>query len=232
MILRGPKPETGYYQLDNKIADDRSLSWAARGLLIHLLAKPGHWRVSVAALVNQTKETRVKSGRDAVYALLKELEKVGYVKREQTRLTNGRLGDVDYIVSEKKFLPRPAQPHTADPTQVITKKAVKTDSKSKDLALPERAHRSKRDKPPAAKAKAASANTRAKAASHPIWNHELSRLTAEGVSEGRARACLAKLLHALGEDEALELLESARDAAESGTALIDEIMRRVYAETR
>lgn len=232
MILRGPKPETGYYQLDNKIADDRSLSWAARGLLIHLLAKPGHWRVSVAALVNQTKETRAKSGRDAVYALLKELEKVGYVKRQQTRLPNGRLGEVDYIVSEQKASPLTAQPHTAGPTQVMTKKAVKTDSKSKDLALPERAHRGTRDKPPATKANAACAKAHGKTVSHPIWNHELSRLTAEGVSEGRARACLAKLLHALGDHEALELLETARDAGESGTALIDEIMRRVYAETR
>ncbi|MGN7725221.1 hypothetical protein ACTJIL_05275 [Luteimonas sp. 22616] len=228
MIVRGPLPEARYYVLRNEIADDSSLSWAARGVLIHLLTKPSDWRVSVAALVNQTKGARIKSGRDSVYALLKELEKAGYVKRERTRSADGKLGEVDYIVSEGRFQPLPAQPDTANPTEVITERAVRTNFKSKDLTPPERTHRKKRDKSPTREAKVAEA----KIPNHPIWNRELSRLTAEGVSIKRARACLAKLVDALNEGEALDLLESAREAGNTGSMVIDEIMRRVYAETR
>lgn len=228
MIVRGPLPEERYYVLRNEIADDRSLSWAARGLLIHLLTKPKDWKVSVAALVNQTKGSRIKSGRDSVYALLKELENAGYVERKRARLASGKLGEVDYIVSEGRFAPLPAQPDTAKPTQVRTEKAVRTDTKSKDLAHPERAHRGKHDEP----LRRTAGEKSRKTGNHPIWNLALSELTAEGVSQGRARGCLAKLVQAVGEDDALSLLEAARDEGLVGTEVIDQIMRHTFAESR
>lgn len=226
MIVRGALPESRYYVLRNEIADDRSLSWAARGLLIHLLSKPSHWKVSVAALINQTKGARIKSGKDAIYAILKELEQAGYVKRQRTRLPDGKLGDVDYIVSEGRHAPLPAQPDTANPTQVRNKKKESTDTKSKDLALPERAHRGMHDELSMKKT-----GVKKKAGNHPIWNHALTALATDGVTERRARGCLAKLVQAVGEDEALKLLESARDEGLAGTEVIDEIMRHAFAES-
>ena len=227
MIVHGPRPTERYYVLRNEIADDRGLSWAARGLLIHLLAKPSHWQVSVAALINQTEGARIESGRDAVLSLLRELEKAGYVQRKRNRSANGTLGELDYIVYEGRLAPQPAHPDTANPTQVSNKKKVSTEPKSKDLALPERAHRDKRDKPMRTRASARKAT-----GTHPIWNDERTKLTSEGVSESRSRGCLAKLVHAVGEEEAMEFLASARGDGLIGTEVIDEIMRRVSAEAR
>ena len=219
MIVRGALPESRYYVLRNEIADDRSLSWAARGLLIHLLSKPSHWKVSVAALVNQTKGARIKSGKDAIYAILKELEQAGYVKRQRTRMPDGKLGEVDYIVSEGRHAPLPAQPDTANPTQERNKKKESTVTKSKDLALPERTHRGKHDEPPPKKA-----GVKKKAGNHPIWNHALTALATDGLTERRVRGCLAKLVHSVGEEEAVKLLEMVIDAGMTGTEAINEIM--------
>ena len=73
-IIRGARPESGWYTLDKRISEDGRLSWAARGLLIFLLGKPDHWRVSVGHLRKQTEAARIRTGRDGVYALLQELQ--------------------------------------------------------------------------------------------------------------------------------------------------------------
>jgi hypothetical protein len=111
-IIRAPRPEAGYYALDRKLAEDDRLSWAARGLLVFLLVKPDHWRVSIEHLRRQTEAARVATGRDGVYSLLGELEDAGYVQRRQSRGQDGRLAPVEYLVAEA---PLPAQPDTAAP---------------------------------------------------------------------------------------------------------------------
>lgn len=99
-IVRGPRPETGWYALDKAISEDQRLSWAARGLLIFLLGKPDHWRVNVEHLTAQTAEARIRTGRDAVYALLGELEACGYMTRHQERGKGGKMMPVEYVVHE------------------------------------------------------------------------------------------------------------------------------------
>ena len=126
-IIRGPRPESGWYTLDKRISEDGRLGWAARGLLVFLLGKPDNWTVSVAHLMTQTGSARIKTGRDGVYALLRELEDAGYLQRHQQQ-TGGRFGEIDYIVSEYPIhvpkeqvgLPLTAQaetvlPHTPQP---------------------------------------------------------------------------------------------------------------------
>lgn len=126
-IIRGPRPESGWYTLDKRISEDGRLGWAARGLLVFLLGKPDNWSVSVAHLMTQTGGARIKTGRDGVYALLRELEDAGYLQRHQQQ-AGGRFGEIDYIVSEYPIqvpkeqvgLPLPAQaetvmPHTPQP---------------------------------------------------------------------------------------------------------------------
>lgn len=99
-IVRGPRPESGWYALDKRISEDARLSWAARGLLIYLLGKPDNWRVNVSHLLQQTQGARVRTGRDGIYALLAELEEAGYVERRQERGADGRLLPMEYVVHE------------------------------------------------------------------------------------------------------------------------------------
>ncbi|CAJ7675943.1 Uncharacterised protein [Burkholderia pseudomallei] len=131
MIVRGPRPTERFYLLRREIAEDRRLSWAARGMLVNLLVKPDSWRVSVQALVNETADAGLSSGRDAVYRILRELQDAGYLSRGQTKSDDGSFEAMDYIVSEipnapltenpeaapRTGLPLTGLPCTADPTQ-------------------------------------------------------------------------------------------------------------------
>ncbi len=114
MIIRAPRPESHFYVLDKRISEDRRLSWAARGLLIYILGKPDNWRISISALINEVAGSAKPSGRDATYALLDELIKAGYVRREQARGRDGKVSGVTYVVFEAPS-PLPAQPDTANP---------------------------------------------------------------------------------------------------------------------
>ncbi len=120
-IRRGPRPESNFYTLNKSISEDKRLTWAARGLLIFLLGKPDHWKVSVASIINETKCSRKQTGRDGVYALLDELIECGYVVRgEQNHDAGGRFDAADYIVQESTVSAEPytAEPYTANPIQV------------------------------------------------------------------------------------------------------------------
>lgn len=133
-IRRAPRPESNFYLLDKTISEDQRLSWGARGMLIFLLGKPDHWEVSVANLIKQTAQAGRRSGRDAVYGFLKELENTGYLKRNRNRADGGAFESVDYVVCEDPEtpltenpdvvdpphpdLPDPVQPYPANPTQV------------------------------------------------------------------------------------------------------------------
>lgn len=99
-IIRGERPQTNYYILNRNISEDKRLGWSARGLLVYLLGKPDHWKVSVTALVNETAQANTKSGRDTVYKLLNELIEAGYIERIRVAC-NGKFGGVDYIVCEQ-----------------------------------------------------------------------------------------------------------------------------------
>jgi hypothetical protein len=114
MIVRSPRPVSNFYLLDKRISEDRRLSWAARGLLIYVLGKPDNWRVSVTALVNEVAGTEKPTGRDATYALLDELIKAGYVRREPERGNDGKMAGINYVVFESPS-PLPDQPETANP---------------------------------------------------------------------------------------------------------------------
>ena len=132
MITRAPRPTTNFYLLDKAISEDRRLGWAARGMLIFLLGKPDNWTVSPAALVNETAEAMRGTGRDGVYAILKELKDAGYLRTVGARTDGGIFAGADYIVCESPHtekpdtagkpdtvdLPYPVQPYPANPTQV------------------------------------------------------------------------------------------------------------------
>ena len=161
-IKRAPRPESNFYLLDKRIADDKRLSWAARGLLIFLLGKPDHWQVSVEHLRKETSDSAKPTGRDGVYSILSELIEAGYVTRVQSRTDAGRMAEAEYIVSEiptKKQdcsdhqqqdqpetvqplteKPDTGKPDTANPTQVSIdlQQGLKSVSTEKPLVTAER----------------------------------------------------------------------------------------------
>lgn len=75
-----------YAVISQDMLRDSRLSFAARGLLSYLLSKPDDWEMRTDDLINQS-----PAGRDAVYAMLKELEKCGYLVRRRVHVEKGRV---------------------------------------------------------------------------------------------------------------------------------------------
>jgi len=69
---------------------NKRLSFAERGLLAYILTTSD---VTMHDLVKAS-----PSGRDAVYTILKKLEKAGYIQRQQRRNSKGRFGGSGIIV--------------------------------------------------------------------------------------------------------------------------------------
>jgi hypothetical protein len=85
MIVRTPK-RARYTIISNVALEDKRLSWKARGLAAYLLSKPDNWEVRTYELVSASDA----DGRRAVLTGLQELEKCGYLVREQNRLKGGQ----------------------------------------------------------------------------------------------------------------------------------------------
>ena len=120
-IVRAPRPVSNFYILDKRLSEDKRLSWAARGLLVFLLGKPDNWHVSIANLLNETAGSVRPSGRDAAYALLRELEQAGYVTRSRPHNVEGTFAAFDYIVRESPFTEsQEVAPLTENPEMVLS----------------------------------------------------------------------------------------------------------------
>lgn len=74
-----------YVVSSRALPEDARLSWAARGLLWYLLAKPDNWQVMFGDLLRAG-----DAGRDRLRGLLRELETVGYLGRVRTHNAQGR----------------------------------------------------------------------------------------------------------------------------------------------
>lgn len=74
-----------YTVVSNGPIEDPQLSFRALGVLTYLLSKPDHWEVRVAELIGAHSE-----GRAAVDSALAELERAGYVTRDEGRDAAGR----------------------------------------------------------------------------------------------------------------------------------------------
>lgn len=92
MIVRSPRPDTGFTVLANHVLRDVRLSWRARGILAYLLSMPDNWRTSSAQLARHAPE-----GRDAVRRALDELIAAGYMARRRTQDERGRWSTETYV---------------------------------------------------------------------------------------------------------------------------------------
>ncbi len=109
-IIRVSHRDAPYTVIDRRLLEDERLSWAARGILSYLLAKPDDWKVNVADLCR-----RGDLGRDSVYKKLGELEKCGYLRRDRHRDAHGRLSQSIYTVFEVPCSPCPENPNVVRP---------------------------------------------------------------------------------------------------------------------
>lgn len=89
--------ENPYFMMVRETAQDRNLSWEARGMLAYLLSRPDSW-------VLKPSDLQQKCGRDKVYKILKELETAGYLERVQQINSAGKFVEFEYHYYE--------QPHT------------------------------------------------------------------------------------------------------------------------
>lgn len=89
-----------YLVMDKTAVEDRRLSWKARGLLAYLLSKPDDWQVRTPELIGASDP----DGRTAVQSGLRELEDLGYIRRQRVKDERGRWSDWELLVYE-----RPAQ---------------------------------------------------------------------------------------------------------------------------
>lgn len=99
-----------YTVMSNHHLKDTNLSLKAKGLLSLMLSLPDDWNFNMRGLSSICKE-----GLEAIGNALKELEKAGYMVRNQLRGANGRITDTEYIIYERPQEPTPDDPDTAGP---------------------------------------------------------------------------------------------------------------------
>lgn len=94
VMMRAPKDrENPYAAINVTMANDRRLSWEARGVGFYLLCKPKGWQIYPQNLINEG-----LGGKDLIYRILKEFELCGYLERVTKRDERGRLaGQVNYF---------------------------------------------------------------------------------------------------------------------------------------
>ncbi len=86
--------ERGYTKLRNAFLQDRRLSFETRGLIAFLLSLPDDWEVTVMSIIASG-----PAGRDKVYRMIKEAEKFGHIRPEQSR-AGGKFDRQLYLVSD------------------------------------------------------------------------------------------------------------------------------------
>jgi hypothetical protein len=91
----GKRIDGPYTVIGNEAAQDSSLSWKARGLLVYLLSLPRDWNIRISELANHATD-----GYDSTKRAMDELLKSGYIKRgPRVRKPDGKLGDYVYLVT-------------------------------------------------------------------------------------------------------------------------------------
>lgn len=85
----------GFTVLYNSMVADKRLSLKAKGLFAVMMSRPEDWEFSVSGLAAFT-----GCGKDAIRNTLAELEKVGYLIREQDHKDDGTFGGNIYVLQD------------------------------------------------------------------------------------------------------------------------------------
>lgn len=95
MIRREFLPSVDHFTtIPNAWLRDPNMTRRARGLLVELLSHREGWSVTVESLARAGREGKAAISRD-----LRELEELGYLRREQSRTESG-FGAMDYVLTD------------------------------------------------------------------------------------------------------------------------------------
>lgn len=106
-ILRVQKNKN-YTTMSNVHLRDKRLSLKAKGLLSQFLSLPENWDYNLTGLAQINKESK-----SAIGSALNELEKTGYLTRQQTHGEAGRFGKNEWTIREVPLLRPPIPNFTA-----------------------------------------------------------------------------------------------------------------------
>lgn len=127
---------TGYTVMSNHHLRDKRLGLKAKGLLSVILSLPDDWDYSIGGLA-----VICDTGKDAIRAAIRELEKAGYISRKRLKGEGGQFGGNQYIIreipvevdapsSDFPTMEKPTQdfPTSENPTEIITDQVITDES--------------------------------------------------------------------------------------------------------
>ncbi len=92
----------GYTVMSNHHLRNKNLTLKAKGLLSQMLSLPEDWDYTLKGLSHINRESI-----DAIRTAVWELEKAGYIRREQGRDAKGKMADMVYTIYEQPVLDCP-----------------------------------------------------------------------------------------------------------------------------
>ncbi len=128
----------GYTVMSNHHLRNKALSLKAKGLLSQMLSLPEDWDYTLKGLSLINRESV-----DAIRTAVWELERAGYIRREQGRDAKGKMADMVYTIYEQPVLDKPVlenptsdnptsnNPASGNPTQ-LNKEIQRTNLPRKD----------------------------------------------------------------------------------------------------
>ena len=113
MAIRRAKRDSNFTMISNVGLKDNRLSFKAKGLLSYMLSLPDDWIFYESEIVNHATD-----GKQSVRTGMKELEKFGYLVKEQKRNSKGKFAKIDWVVSDEPINgdTTTLQPSTAFPS--------------------------------------------------------------------------------------------------------------------
>jgi len=132
----GKRIDGPYTVIGNEAAQDSSLSWKARGLLVYLLSLPRDWNIRLSELARHATD-----GIDSTRKAMDELLNAGYIQRgARIRKPDGKLGDYVYLVTgvrddlpelEKPTLEKPTLEKPTQENPTLQNKEITKETKNK-----------------------------------------------------------------------------------------------------
>lgn len=111
-IFRVAYRHAAYSQLGNAMLQDERMSPEATHILVFVLSLPIDWRFNLPWIAK-----RRKLGRDRAQRAIRELQQLGYCRREQTRDSDGKMGAYEYVFTDDPQ--HLASPEPENPVPVI-----------------------------------------------------------------------------------------------------------------
>lgn len=138
-IIRAPRDSSNPYFMARRLtAQDSRLSFEARGVLMYLLSKHDDWQIQLGDLMREG-----ACGRDRIKRIIRELEKYGYLRRNQPQDDLGKFAQSEYWLYEAPLTENPLtvnpstdQPLTENPAHTYKENPTDRESVQNTLVPP------------------------------------------------------------------------------------------------